>query len=40
VLENAGIDAVGAKGPDYNRAILDENDRLAKAIKVAGVKPE
>ena len=40
VLANAGIDAVGSKPLDYGRAILDENDRLAKAIKIAGIKPE
>ena len=40
VLANAGIDAVGGKPADYGRAILDENDRLAKAIRVAGVKGE
>ena len=40
VLANAGIDAVGSKPVDYGRAILDENDRLAKAIKIAGIRPE
>ena len=40
VLANAGIDAVGSKPLDYGRAILDENDRLAKAIRIAGIKPE
>ena len=40
VLGNAGIDAVGGKPADYGRAILDENERLARAIKVAGIKPE
>ena len=40
VLANAGIDAVGSKPVDYGRAILDENDRLAKAIRIAGIKPE
>lgn len=40
VLANAGIDAVGSKPADYGRAIVDENDRLAKAIKIAGIKPE
>ncbi len=40
ILGNAGIDAVGGKPDDYGKAILDENDRLAKAIKAAGVKSE
>ncbi len=40
VLANAGIDAVGGKPADYAKAIVDENDRLAKAIKIAGIKPE
>ncbi len=40
VLGNAGIDAVGSKPAEYGKAILDENERLAKAIKTAGVKSE
>lgn len=40
ILGNAGIDAVGGTVADYGRAILDENERLAKAIRVAGVKQE
>lgn len=37
---NAGIDPIGSGPADYNRAILDENERLAKAIVAAGIKPE
>ena len=40
LLANAGIEAVGSSPADYGRAIADENDRLAKAIRVAGIKPE
>ncbi len=40
ILGNAGIDAVGGKPDEYGKAILEENDRLAKAIKAAGVKSE
>lgn len=39
-LNNAGIDAVGAGPADYARAIQGENERLAKAITAAGIKPE
>lgn len=38
-LANAGIEAVGSKPADYGRAILAENERLASAIKAAGIKP-
>jgi tripartite-type tricarboxylate transporter receptor subunit TctC len=40
LLSNAGIDAIGSGPADYNRAILGENERLAKAIAVAGIKSE
>ena len=40
LLSNAGIDAIGSGPADYNRAILGENDRLAKAIQSANIKPE
>lgn len=40
VLAKAGVDAVGSKSADYGKAILDENERLAKAIKAAGIKQE
>ena len=39
-LANAGIDAVGSGPADYGRAVLAENERLASAIKVAGIKGE
>ncbi len=37
---NAGIDPIGSSPAEYNKAILDENERLAKAIVTAGIKPE
>ncbi len=40
VLANAGVEAVGGKPADYGKAILDENERLAKAIKAAGIKQQ
>jgi tripartite-type tricarboxylate transporter receptor subunit TctC len=40
VLANAGVEAVGARPDVYGKAIADENDRLAKAIKAAGIKQE
>ena len=40
VLAKAGVDAVGGSAAEYGKAILDENERLAKAIKGAGIKPE
>ncbi len=40
ILNNAGIDPIGSSPVDYNRAILGENERLAKAITAAGIKPE
>jgi tripartite-type tricarboxylate transporter receptor subunit TctC len=39
-LNNAGIEPIGSGPADYNKAILDENDRLAKAIAAAGIKAE
>ena len=39
-LNNAGVDSIGSTPLDYNKAILDENQRLAKAIAVAGIKAE
>jgi tripartite-type tricarboxylate transporter receptor subunit TctC len=39
-LNNAGIEPIGSGPADYNKAILDENDRLAKAIAAAGIKTE
>jgi len=40
ILNNAGIDPIGAGPADYNKAILGENERLAVAIKAAGIKSE
>lgn len=39
-LSNAGIEPIGSGPADYGRAILGENDRLAKAIVASGIKPE
>ena len=38
VLANAGVESVGSRPAEYGRAILDENERLAKAITAAGIK--
>jgi tripartite-type tricarboxylate transporter receptor subunit TctC len=40
ILANAGVEAVGGKPAEYGKAIVDENERLARAIKVAGIKQE
>ena len=40
ILANAGIEAGGGKPADYAKAIAEENERLAKAIKIAGIKQE
>lgn len=39
-LNKAGIDPIGGGPADYNKAILGENERLAKAIAAAGIKAE
>ena len=39
-LTTAGVDAIGSGPADYNKAVLSENERLAKAILVSGIKPE
>ncbi len=39
-LNNAGIEPIGSSPADYNKAILGENERLAKAIVASGIKPE
>ena len=39
-LNNAGIDPIGAGPAEYNKAVLGENERLAKAIAAAGIKSE
>lgn len=38
LLNNAGIEPIGAGPADYNKAVLAENDRLVAAIKAAGIK--
>ena len=40
ILANAGIEAVGGKPGDYAKAILDENERLAKVLKTVSIKQE
>ncbi|MES2978462.1 MAG: tripartite tricarboxylate transporter substrate binding protein [Pseudomonadota bacterium] len=40
LLANAGIEAIGGSPADYGKAIVGENERLAKAITAAGIKPE
>lgn len=39
-LNKAGVEPIGAGPADYNKAVLGENERLAKAIAAAGIKPE
>ena len=39
-LNNAGIEPIGSSPADYGKAILGENERLAKAIVASGIKPE
>ena len=39
-LGTAGIDSVGGSPQDYTQAIRAENERLAKAVAAAGLKPE
>jgi hypothetical protein len=39
-LNNAGIEPIGSGPADYGRAIVGENERLAKAILASGIKPE
>lgn len=39
-LNTAGIDSVGGSAADYGRAIAGENERLAKAVALVGLKPE
>ena len=40
LLSNAGIDAIGAGPAEYNRVMLSENERLAKAVQLANIKSE
>ena len=39
-LTASGVDPVGGSAADYDRAILNENAKLAKAIAAAGIKAE
>jgi tripartite-type tricarboxylate transporter receptor subunit TctC len=39
-LANSGIETVGGGSDDYAKAIASENARMAKAIDMAGIKPE
>lgn len=39
-LQKAGIDPIGSGPADYDKAVLSENERLAKAIAAAGIKAE
>ena len=39
-LNKAGVDPIGSGPAEYNRAILSENERLAKVIVAAGIKAE
>jgi tripartite-type tricarboxylate transporter receptor subunit TctC len=40
LLTNACIEPIGAGPAEYNKAVLGENDRLAKAIVASSIKPE
>jgi len=40
LLTNAGIEPIGSGPAEYNKAVLGENDRLAKAIVASSIKPE
>ena len=39
-LSNAGVDTIGSSPADYNKALLDETERLAKTIAATGIKGE
>ena len=39
-LNNAGVDVIGSSPADYNKALLDETERLAKTIAATGIKAE
>ena len=39
-LNNAGVDAIGSSPADYNKALLEETERLAKTIAATGLKGE
>jgi tripartite-type tricarboxylate transporter receptor subunit TctC len=40
VLNAAGVDPVGSTPAEHGRAVLEENERLAKTIVAIGIKPE
>jgi tripartite-type tricarboxylate transporter receptor subunit TctC len=40
VMNNGGMDPVGSTPGDYAKSIAAENERFAKAITAAGIKPE
>lgn len=40
ILSNAGIEAIGGSASEYGRAIVDENERLGKAVQSAGIKQQ
>lgn len=40
VMNNGGMDPVGSTPGDYAKAVASENERFAKAIVAAGIKPE
>lgn len=39
-LSNAGVDTIGSSPADYNKALLDETERLVKTIAATGIKAE
>jgi len=39
-LNGAGIEAIGGSAAEYGKAILDENERLSKAVQTAGIKSD
>ena len=39
-FSSAGVDPLSSSPADYNKAILGENERLAKAVLAANIKPE
>ncbi len=39
-LNNAGVEVIGSGPAEYNKAVLSENARFAKAIAAAGIKAE
>ncbi len=39
-LNNAGVDTIGSSPAEYNKALLDETERLAKTIAATGIKVE